>query len=365
MDRKSKSMNWVMVFSIMTGIFGICTVIAQNIKEKNDNVDRINDKDEIIKLQKDNTDTLKRINDLQEQLNISQAKFSGSQDENIKLLKKNTELQAESFNQILGGNKIEKSYMGFTLVDPKNLMPLKIEQRNFSRLGLLLKRMAVVSNLFTDKNSIEYPPYYRQYSPNVQIASFLQEVIQYKILTDLASIQSSDFTLNPQNDSYDYIPQTDYVLNNPVKLTTFDELNIDKIFSNYIKNDFMIKKSEGVLLKVPVGTSIELENSKKDDSLGKVTYKIILKKANYFILEFNILDRSIYKYSTTGEIPQKLKNLFRTLIAEETNPKIFSQLIILKAEFNSNAQNISKLAEYKKWTEWIFDRLIDINSIPR
>lgn len=49
-----KHMNWVMVFSILTGIFAICTAIAQSRKDKQADDDRLADKTEIIKLQKEN-----------------------------------------------------------------------------------------------------------------------------------------------------------------------------------------------------------------------------------------------------------------------------------------------------------------------
>lgn len=61
-------MNWVMFFSILTGILAICTAIAQSIKEKKDNAERLADKTEIIKLQKENNSKLQEINSLQNQI---------------------------------------------------------------------------------------------------------------------------------------------------------------------------------------------------------------------------------------------------------------------------------------------------------
>lgn len=70
-----KNMNWVMWLSALTGLLAICTAFAQNFKDKKDNDQRIADKDEIIKLQKVNSDKLQEINNLQTQIIISSNKL--------------------------------------------------------------------------------------------------------------------------------------------------------------------------------------------------------------------------------------------------------------------------------------------------
>ena len=97
MAKNYKNMNWVMIFSIIAGFFVICTAIAQSLREKKHDLERLADKNEIIKLQQENNDTLNKINRLQEELILSTKKLNEA-NERIEAL------NLHQTNYLTGGN---------------------------------------------------------------------------------------------------------------------------------------------------------------------------------------------------------------------------------------------------------------------
>ncbi len=90
-------MNWVLVFSVATGILAIATAIAQSIREDQDNKARLNDKNEIIRLQTKNLDTLYRVNSLQNELIENSKSLKHANEEIIRL-------QNELYAGVVGDN---------------------------------------------------------------------------------------------------------------------------------------------------------------------------------------------------------------------------------------------------------------------
>lgn len=107
-------MNWVMFFSVLTGILAICTAISQSYKERKDSEDRLTDKNEIIQLQKSNNDELQKINNLQEEIISSSKKLieANKRIETLNIEQLNYESGGDSFgyvevNSILDNNGVE------------------------------------------------------------------------------------------------------------------------------------------------------------------------------------------------------------------------------------------------------------------
>ena len=105
-------MNYVMLFSILTGIFAICTAIAQSSKDSKSDKERINDKTEIINLQKGNNQSLQQTNILQKQIITSNLKLSEAQEFLILSSQRLTEAQNEIIKSnsklIEANNRIEE-----------------------------------------------------------------------------------------------------------------------------------------------------------------------------------------------------------------------------------------------------------------
>lgn len=97
MQQKKINMNWVMFFSILTGIFAICTAISQSYKDRLDSEKRLADKKEIIQLQKGNNSKLEEINNLQRDIIVSNNKL-------IEANKRIESLNIEQLNYQSGGD---------------------------------------------------------------------------------------------------------------------------------------------------------------------------------------------------------------------------------------------------------------------
>ncbi|MEO6668292.1 MAG: hypothetical protein ABIN36_02380 [Ferruginibacter sp.] len=350
-------MNWVMFFSIATGVMGIFTVIAQSMKDRKDDKERLLDKEQIIKLQKESNDTLIKINHLQGELNSSQTKV-------LELQEKNQEVQSELFNQVLGGNTIDKSYTAFSLIDQATFLPVRVAIKNVSRFEKPLFKIFQITQQLLGNSNNEFSVKEGGEPPRIKVASFLQKVNQYKIVSDLISIQNSQFSIDPNRNTYGYIPPTDYIIDNPIKLESYDKIDVDKIFLASFGNDYFKGNPGNGILKVPKNTKLIIQNPGNAESTGQVVYNVKLLNEGYFTIEFAIKDNSFGRFQLNHQITPKLKDIIESTIGSSENMYLYCQLVILKANFNSKALNVSKLAEYKKWAEWIFKRLHEMNAMP-
>jgi hypothetical protein len=99
-----KKWNWVLILAIATGILAIATAIAQGYKDKQDEVDRLKDKNDIIQLQQKNINLQKSSIETLKQITALQARLIEANNNLIEANKRIEKLNDKQFDYITGGN---------------------------------------------------------------------------------------------------------------------------------------------------------------------------------------------------------------------------------------------------------------------
>lgn len=168
-------MNWVMLFSVLTGFFAICTAISQSYKDKKSDKDRIIDKNEIIKLQKENNDTLNKTNLLQEEIILSNKnlieaneQLKSIQKEQNQNLKNQSELEGES-----NFNRFKKTFSETFFLRPWKVSEFEkfTQQEQIEFMGKVKSLLgAELSNPYLVSNKILFTKWLSMYQTETSFA---------------------------------------------------------------------------------------------------------------------------------------------------------------------------------------------------
>lgn len=240
-------MNWVMIFSVLTGFFAICTAIAQSIKDKESDKERMADKNEIIQLQKANNDTLNQINNLQAELILSNKKLVGA-NERIE------QLNVHQLNYLSGGNS-------FPYIDILKVL----DNSNEENISFALNKLGEFP-LYNINITYWYPDDFREHRPDGRATIEALDKYNSVRLGDIFQNGSSifgnmfkianngiikvNFSINSKNGSFSEvlkIYKKDQIICCAYKVNTITNgKSKSKILKQYVDKDFPTNKDGNV-----------------------------------------------------------------------------------------------------------------------
>jgi hypothetical protein len=309
----------------------------------------LNESNSSLKSQLDTTITILNYS---KKLNDAQSDFS-------RLQKEDSHLQSQLYSEVIGGNKIDKSFSISVIVDQKDYLPVIVFYDDHIKTSRLSKYFSLSHpNAEIEGKRIFIGDYPENYQSSIKN---LSQIIQYKLIYDLFEIQNSGITFTSSmqvtsngNTSSVANISSGVSLPQPFKLSKSEKIkwaDVLKLFQNrkFTRDVNEINTSKYISLKLPVGTKLAL-----DSSVIKGTY------VNYKIVLINHLFKIIFTIKSEGSAGPISSNLgIHPDIAERC--KLYTYIISMNGLFYNLKSGIPETAEYKKWADWVFEKLKDIN----
>jgi hypothetical protein len=268
-----------------------------------------------------------------------------------------------SFSQIfiykvVGGDKIDKAFTISIVVDKKDYLPIIFQYSEDSWKNNKVARYVFLARPTSELNGkfvpIGTPP--ANYNESI---IFLEQMLQYKIFTDLADIQNHQTSFTYSKKSTEDVSKGNISINESFKLSDQEKIEKEKILDIFSNRIFLQSLSEknrwdfGIGLRVPKGTKLFLDSVSSQENIQIGQYKIILENTDYFRIEF-----IIESLGSSTSIPREAVIEDKEL-AKRCETYYFK--IRLNAIFHNMETGNPKAAEYKKWAEWLFEELRKIN----
>jgi len=190
---------------------------------------------------------------------------------------------------------------------------------------------------------------------------YLEELIQYKLIRDIATIQKTEWKVGIYKTPQDITMKT--AISSLVRPSDLIEVNGEKVLEAFSKNSFSKGDRQfwlhkdplpaaNITLLLPRGTEIVVDDLRSPE--GKVDKeRIILSKKNYFRIEI-LIELLI------GGVPIP-KDI---ILPESEKGKCRQYLFVvsMKADFDRITSKSPLSVEYRKWAEWLFKEIEEINS---
>mgnify|MGYP001585908178 FL=1 len=254
--------------------------------------------------------------------------------------------------------KIEKVFTTSIVIDEQEHLPIFVIPHNSSqRVNDRLSKIYNLSNPSIGSGS-ETKLIIQKPNNFGETIRFLQELIQYKLISDLADVQRVIWSISSDNTSEGTRTRANF--NQPVKPSDLGKLEGKEVLKILADNQF----SKGQLeiwkwgngdLPVPQSTKLTIEHIPSSEKTGVEKHKVILIKPNYFKIEM-IIEPMVG--SGTGVLPEGL--VIDHEIAKRSQTYHFS--VTMMAVFDRITSGSPKTIEYKRWAEWLFDVIERVNS---
>jgi hypothetical protein len=301
---------------------------------------------------KSQLDTTITILNYSKKLNDAQSDFS-------RLQKEDSHLQSQLYSEVIGGNKIDKSFLISLIVDQKNYLPVIVNYDDHLKSSILAK----YSFLSQPIEEVDGKRILIGGSPKDFQASIksLSQIIQYKLISDLSEIQNIDFTFSSSSLVYSDVNGSKILsrsssvsLPQIFKLSKSEKIkwkSILKLFDNrtFAHDVNEINNSKYNFLILPAGTNLLIDSSIIKGSA--VNYKIVLINRLFKVI-FNIESEG-----TSGPISSNLK--IDSDIAQRS--ELYTYKITVNGLFYNLKSGIPETVEYKRWVNWVFEQLKDVN----
>lgn len=182
--------------------------------------------------------------------------------------------------------------------------------------------------------------------------SYCAELIQYSILQAIRETQRNSNALAGNAEGNNWF--VDASLHRPIlppKKQKYESKDVEALASNRFSNsDFQDKLWEVLPLILPKGTRVGLEHLPSSPEKGVETFKIIIEKPQYFIIEFKI-QPTMYPAQGTRlrefNVPEEM--------IKNTRPFFF--IVEVKATLPAMTAENPLRGEYQKWIEWTLNEV--------
>ncbi len=197
-----------------------------------------------------------------------------------------------------------------------------------------------------------------------ETVSFCGELLQYKILTEIESLQHDEFTMsetieaaNRARVSTSFL--TPYKLSERTKIPT-DELFIIVAGNRFSNSDNEVTRWKHISFDLPPGTQLTLVHVPLSKHTKVEQHIITLEKPYFFKIEIAI---ESFGALGVGAIPDGL-TLSADDKAEVSRNYLFK--ITMRAKFDKLSSGNWQTEEYKAWAKWMFAEIQDrISDSPR
>lgn len=179
--------------------------------------------------------------------------------------------------------------------------------------------------------------------------SYLSELIEYKILSDLKEFQKENSEIIPiENES---ILTFDTKLRVPYTLSEGKSMSGEEVYkiissNRFAKGDFREFEWKNSNIPAPPNTSLEIKSI--EPSINNLRKRIILlKKNSYFTVEITI-EQSFY--TNTPFLPQGI------ILPRNTTKDWLTYIFVIRmrADFEKWTSSNPKTEEYKEWVNYLF-----------
>ena len=288
---------------------------------------------------------------------------------------KNPDISAKIFSGILVGAatifvsiyfslssfEVKRTFITSIIMDEGEHLPVNIFPQGYEKT--INKRLEEIYELSTPRRAVNGTSGKTELTierpeTSDDTSKFLMDLLQYKIVVDLASMQRPSETISWYVVD-DKIKNAPPGINRPFKPADSVKIQGKTILDIFSDNQFAkgIRQTfrwENGFLFLPESTELSLEYVPSSKQTGVKKSKVILIKPNYFKVEFTIEPMG-------GGVQGVPKGL---IINEETEErsKTYYFIVTMTANFEKITAGNPKTIEYKKWTEWIFEKTEEINS---